>query len=68
MDKKSLEMFKMNKAQMNKVNGGINTSTCRRHQEMANEDESKNWTNEQWDNWSELWHLNCESREEQIIL
>lgn len=55
----NLEMFKMNKVQMNNVNGGYNRATCNRLQQMANGDESEDWGPRQWDAWADLWEKNC---------
>ena len=59
MGKTNLETFKMSKTQMNYIIGGYDESTCRRLQEMANGDESADWTAEQWDSWAVLWEKNC---------
>jgi len=58
MNKTNLEMFKMSKAQMNKVNGG-RSNACGRLQQMANGSESAGWGPRQWDAWAELWEKNC---------
>jgi len=60
MNKTNLEMFKMSKAQMNNVSGGYDKATCKRFQQIANGDESNNWSDAKWEAWADLWHKNCE--------
>lgn len=61
-----LEVFKLNKVQMNNVFGGISREEyCKQIQELATahtentEDTEMTWTNEQWDSWSAAYEKHC---------
>lgn len=58
-----LEVFKLNKVQMNNVFGGISREEyCNQIQTLAtaHTDTPKNtWTNEEWDSWAAAYDKHC---------
>lgn len=58
------EAFKLGKAQMNAIAGGISVEEyCKQIQEMASfhngETEERTWTEEQWDSWAYAFETYC---------
>lgn len=57
-----LEVFKLNKVQMNNVFGGISREEyCNQIQKLATAHTTGNltWTDEEWDNWSAAYEKHC---------
>lgn len=54
------EAFKLDKIQMNEVNGGISRGQyCRELVALANAHDENSWTPKEWDSWNNAFINNC---------
>jgi hypothetical protein len=55
-----LEVFKLDKVQMNVITGGISREEyCKDLQYLANTHNEQSWSEKEWDNWADAYSKHC---------